>query len=86
MDIEFSAEDEIFREESKPFSIMACRTPIFAQGNNSEETEFAFRMIYVVVPVLSMMLAYLSIRGFKLDVAEQEKLQAQITARDATNF
>ncbi len=43
-------------------------------------------MIYVVVPVLSMMFAYLSIRGFKLDVAEQEKLRAQITARDATNF
>ena len=54
-----------------------------AQGNNSEETEFAFRMIYVIVPVVSMILAYLSIRGFKLDVTEQEKLQAQITSRDA---
>ncbi len=54
-----------------------------AQGNNSEETEFAFRMIYVIVPVVSMILAYLSIRGFKLDVTEQEKLQAQIISRDA---
>lgn len=53
-----------------------------AQGNNTEEAEFAFRMIYVIVPVLSMMLAYLSIRGFKLDVTEQEKLQAQIISRD----
>ncbi len=55
-----------------------------AQGNNTEEAEFAFRMIYVIVPVVSMILAYLFIRGFKLDVTEQEKLQAQITARDAT--
>ncbi len=54
------------------------------KGNNSEETEFAFRLIYIVVPVLSMLLAYLSIRGFKLDVTEQKKLQAQIASRDAT--
>ena len=56
-----------------------------AQGNNSEQAEFAFRMIYVVVPVLAMALAYLSIRGFKLDATEQKKLQAQITAREAAN-
>jgi Na+/melibiose symporter-like transporter len=56
-----------------------------AQGNNSEETEFAFRMIYVVVPVIAMGLAYLSIRGFKLDVTAQENLQAQIAARDASS-
>ncbi len=56
-----------------------------AQGNNSEETKFAFRMIYLVVPVGAMALAYLSIRGFKLDVTEQEKLQAQIVARDSAS-
>ncbi|MCZ6656013.1 MAG: MFS transporter [Gammaproteobacteria bacterium] len=56
-----------------------------AQGDNSEEVKFAFRMIYVVVPVFAMALAYLSIRGFKLDVTEQENLQAQIAARDRSS-
>jgi Na+/melibiose symporter-like transporter len=54
-----------------------------AQGGNSEDTEFAFRLIYVVVPTVAMALAYFFIRGFKLDQAEQEELQAQIAARDS---
>ncbi len=56
-----------------------------AQGGNTEETLFAFRMIYLVVPVLAMLGAYFSIRGFKLDAAEQADLQAQIAARDGVN-
>ena len=54
-----------------------------AQGGNAEEAKFAFRMIYVVVPTVSMAAAYFFIRGFKLDQSEQEELQAQIAARDA---
>ena len=54
-----------------------------AQGGNSEETEFAFRLIYVVVPTVAMALAYYFIRGFKLDQSEQEELQALIAERDA---
>lgn len=53
-----------------------------AQGGNAEEAKFAFRMIYVIVPTAAMALAYFFIRGFKLDQAEQEALQAQIAARD----
>jgi Na+/melibiose symporter-like transporter len=53
-----------------------------AQGNNGEDAKFAFRMIYVIVPTVGMALAYYFIRGFKLDHAEQEELQAQIAARD----
>ncbi len=53
-----------------------------AQGDNSEETKFAFRMIYLVVPTLAMILAYVFIRGFKLDAEQQRELQAQIEARD----
>jgi len=55
-----------------------------AQGDNSEETKFAFRMIYVIVPTLAMILAYVFIRGFKLDESEQRELQAQIVARDGS--
>ena len=53
-----------------------------AQGGNSEETKFAFRMIYLVVPTVAMILAYVFIRGFKLDENQQRELQAQIEARD----
>ncbi|MFP6837601.1 MAG: MFS transporter, partial [Pseudomonadales bacterium] len=53
-----------------------------AQGDNAEDAEFAFRMIYVIVPTVAMALAYYFIRGFKLGQAEQEELQAQIAARD----
>jgi Na+/melibiose symporter-like transporter len=55
-----------------------------AQGDNSEETKFAFRMIYVIVPTLAMILAYVFIRGFKLNESEQQELQAQIVARDGS--
>ena len=54
-----------------------------AQGGNSEETQFAFRMIYVVVPTVAMILAYVFIRDFKLNEEQQRELQAQIAARDA---
>ncbi|NIP15023.1 MAG: MFS transporter [Pseudomonadales bacterium] len=53
-----------------------------AQGGNPEEAKFAFRMIYLVVPVVAMILAYVFIRGFRLDEAEQRALQSQIERRD----
>jgi Na+/melibiose symporter-like transporter len=53
-----------------------------AQGGNSPETLLSFRIIYVVVPTLAMIAAYLGIRGFKLDRTEQSALQARIEARD----
>ena len=53
-----------------------------AQGTNSEETKFAFRMVYVVVPTIAMVLAYWFIRGFKLDEQQQRELQRQIEERD----
>ena len=53
-----------------------------AQGGNSEETLFSFRLIYVVVPTLAMVLAYVFIKDFKLDEKQQRELQAQIEARD----
>lgn len=54
-----------------------------AQGGNSDDTRLAFRMIYLTVPVLAMVLAYVSIRGFRLDQHEQAALRAKIAARDA---
>ncbi len=51
-----------------------------AQGGNSSETLDWFRIIYVVVPVLGMLGAYLGIRGFKLDKAEQQALQRQLSS------
>jgi Na+/melibiose symporter-like transporter len=56
-----------------------------AQGNNSEETKLAFRLVYLTVPVTAMVLAYFSIRGFRLDEHEQEKLRARILARDGAS-
>ena len=56
-----------------------------AKGNNTEETLFAFRMIYVIIPTIAMIGAYVTIRGFKLDQAEQQTLQAQITAREGSD-
>ncbi len=53
-----------------------------AQGGNSEDTLFSFRLIYVVVPTLAMVLAYVFIKDFKLDEKQQRELQAQIEARD----
>ena len=53
-----------------------------AQGGNSEETLSAFRMIYVAVPTLAMIGAYLGIRGFRLDKETQAELQAELEARD----
>ncbi len=53
-----------------------------AQGGNSEETRFAFRLIYLTVPVTAMLLAWLSIRGFALDETEQRQLRARILQRD----
>lgn len=55
-----------------------------AQGGNSEETRLAFRMIYLTVPVTAMILAYFAIRGFGLNQAQQEALQAKIAARDGS--
>lgn len=55
-----------------------------AQGGNSEDAKFAFRMIYLVVPVMAMILAYVFIRGFKLDEAEQRALQSRIAMRDGS--
>jgi Na+/melibiose symporter-like transporter len=40
-------------------------------------------MIYVVVPTVAMILAYVFIRDFKLNEEQQRELQAQIAARDA---
>ncbi len=54
-----------------------------AQGQNSAETLEAFRMVYVFVPVLAMVAAYLAIRKFSLDRKEQERLQAELKERDA---
>jgi Na+/melibiose symporter-like transporter len=53
-----------------------------AQGGNSEETLFAFRLTYLIVPVLAMLLAYLSIRGFRLDQATQQALRDELRRRD----
>jgi GPH family glycoside/pentoside/hexuronide:cation symporter len=55
-----------------------------AQGGNSDEALTAFRVIYVLVPVLAMIAAYLSIRGFALDRSAQLALQAQLDARDGS--
>jgi Na+/melibiose symporter-like transporter len=54
-----------------------------AQGGNSEDTLFAFRIIYVTIPTLAMIGAYLGIRGFRLDRETQAELQAEIEARDS---
>lgn len=54
-----------------------------AQGSNSDEALTAFRWIYVTVPAISMILAYLAIRGFRLDEAEQQALQQEIQARQS---
>ncbi len=53
-----------------------------AQGGNSEDAKFAFRMIYLTIPVIAMALAYFAIRGFSLDEAEQQILQEQIKSRN----
>jgi Na+/melibiose symporter-like transporter len=55
-----------------------------AQGGNSEETKFAFRVIYLTIPVIAMALAYFAIRGFRLDQAEQKILQEQIESRNSS--
>ena len=54
-----------------------------AQGGNSAETLSSFRIIYVVLPALAMIGAYLGIRGFRLDREEQSRLQRAIETRDA---
>lgn len=54
-----------------------------AQGDNSADTQFAFRMIYLTVPVLAMLMAFAAIRGFSLDQSEQAALRRKIAARDA---
>jgi Na+/melibiose symporter-like transporter len=54
-----------------------------AQGDNSDDTLFAFRIIYVLVPTLAMVGAYLGIRGFRLDQKAQTELKERIEARDA---
>jgi hypothetical protein len=41
-------------------------------------------MLYLVVPVMAMILAYVFIRGFKLDEAEQRALQSRIAMRDGS--
>ena len=56
-----------------------------AQGDNTDATRAAFRLIYVSVPVIAMVLAWFAIRGFDLDEAVQRKLQADLAARDASN-
>ena len=53
-----------------------------AQGGNSDATLLSFRIIYVAVPALAMIGAYLGIRGFTLGQSEQAELKAQIEARD----
>lgn len=53
-----------------------------AQGGNSEETLQSFRLIYVLVPTLAMVGAYLGIRGFRLDEGAQAELRSEIEARD----
>jgi Na+/melibiose symporter-like transporter len=54
-----------------------------AQGDNSDAALLSFRIIYVTIPALAMIGAYLGIRGFKLGQTEQSELQARIEARDA---
>jgi Na+/melibiose symporter-like transporter len=54
-----------------------------AQGGNSTETLESFRIIYVAVPALAMIGAYLGIRGFRLDREEQARLQRVLESRDA---
>lgn len=54
-----------------------------AQGQNTEETRFAFRLIYLTVPVAAMVLAYFAIRGFTLDQTQQAELRQRIVERDA---
>ena len=56
-----------------------------AQGGNSEETLTAFRIIYVLIPTLAMIGAYLGIRGFRLDKDTQARLRSEIEARDTGN-
>ena len=46
-----------------------------AAGGNSPEALESFRIIYVTIPALAMIGAYLGIRGFRLDKARQEELQ-----------
>ena len=53
-----------------------------AQGGNSAETLDAFRIIYVLIPTLAMIGAYLGIRGFRLDRDTQAKLRSEIENRD----
>ncbi len=53
-----------------------------AQGGNSAETLDAFRIIYVLIPTLAMIGAYLGIRGFRLDQHAQAELRSEIEARD----
>lgn len=53
-----------------------------AQGGNTDAALVSFRVIYVLVPVLAMLGAFLGIRGFQLDRTEQGRLQAEISARD----
>ncbi|MGE0621559.1 MAG: MFS transporter [Pseudomonadales bacterium] len=52
-----------------------------AQGGNSAEALSSFRIIYVVVPALAMIGAYLGIRGFRLDREEQSRLQRLIDSK-----
>ena len=49
-----------------------------AAGNNSEDALLWFRVIYVLVPTLSMLGAYLIIRRFRLDRSEQQAIQAKL--------
>ena len=53
-----------------------------AQGDNTQDVLFSFRIVYVLVPVLAMIAAYLGIRGFRLDAQEQAELRAQLHKRD----
>lgn len=53
-----------------------------AQGDNSAQALSSFRIIYVAVPVLAMVGAYLGIRGFRLDRDEQSRLRSEIESRD----
>ena len=47
-------------------------------GGNTEETLMWFRAVYVVIPALSMLGAYLTIRSFRLDKSAQRALQAKL--------
>ncbi|MEQ8861218.1 MAG: MFS transporter [Pseudomonadales bacterium] len=53
-----------------------------AQGGNSDDAKAAFRLVYLIVPVTAMLLAWLSIRGFALDENEQRQLRQRIRERD----